>query len=1255
MKRFGRLWALLATCLALGLILAQPHAQGRAKADISEPTADSSIADDGAAGNMQSLKDALADEQLDDGLLRLDMDRLRAKFGCAEKAELKVYAATRKGNYEECVASQDGIVAIPAGKHYVRIECSSGESQDKSNVCWAGVIASDAPQALMYAEPQETQAGDEGLVLDLSEVFEACSSENIMVYSAREGKTDSLKEVENGVVCVDLAARTGRDKRYVTILMQQQDDPANETARCLWAGVFTYDSEQPAQRYVLRWLGEPVIPDWSIEIDEQEVSLSLDGGQESSAQESEMRVKFTFMDSNDEVLYAPPEATISTELTIPPGTVLVKAQLMLDGEVLDEKQLKYTEPDAPTPSSTPSPTLTPALRLDSETAEIQDGKITFSGTVTLENGGETAEWVLYVNHRPCEAKWTLNEDGSARFRVDNYPGNAGRLSISVRAADESTEFSNEVELETQVSPVRVMVGGWAGEYDGEPHTATATVLTGEQNVKTFFVLAGDSESAPLEPAGGEEGLPQATDAGTLTAYVRAEAEDRRVIYVDEDGNALDTENGWVEVAVEIRPAAVTLVSGSGVALYGDVETLTNDEKIQGTDDFCEGDYYIGDARAVGSQAGAGVSRNTIQLGDKLNTDNYELSREEGVLVIFPQSIDANAPAWSEEKDRIDPEQFADAENLPGYYDGMSVKLKREESDYDGSEKKPAVIFSKNGEQVKLTSEDYEVRYLRGGVETGDLVSAGKIDVEITGIGNYAGTVTLPFEIKPADVKDSSVRLESWSYDGTVAGSERHQPQAADGARFVYRGEAGDEIAPPSDAGSYTVQAVWDADGNYTAAESERCQFVIYRAAVTVILSDQGDIENIEDSSGQFREELLRLDGNTYVSTDDNFKVTSQWKGLRPGETPPTVALEGWEYDGAAAGSQAHQPEAEEAAEIHYLNEAGDEIAPPSGVGRYTIRAKWVFSSGEAYTDEQTFEISPRMATVSVCDAEKDCGAEDPIFTATVEGLLEGDEVAYTIRREAGEDVGEYALVPSGDALQGNYELLFESGTLKILSADIAEAVFEWFDDAPTLSASNGRILVEGEDYDLQIAGRGDGMADVTVRGRGNYSGELSRVCAADSLKAEVTVLDSNGEKTERIMVDSEDRISLSGELVVNRPVQAHRLAVWINGQDAKAAIHERSDGLWTFTVTDFILAEQDEQNVSVAVAVNGSVRSETALPMLRQKDLRVGLYWIAGLSVVALIHLVGFIRLSKRLKQERLKLLDRVSRQSNRTIRDNRS
>lgn len=78
-------------------------------------------------------------------------------------------------------------------------------------------------------------------------------------------------------------------------------------------------------------------------------------------------------------------------------------------------------------------------------------------------------------------------------------------------------------------------------------------------------------------------------------------------------------------------------------------------------------------------------------------------------------------------------------------------------------------------------------------------------------------------------------------------------------------------------------------------------------------------------------------------------------------------------------------------------------------------------------------ITPRIVTVTVGDYSKLSGSDDPEFTATVDGLLEGDEIRFTIVREEGEAPGTYAITPTGDEIQGNYQVVYHSGRLRIIN------------------------------------------------------------------------------------------------------------------------------------------------------------------------------------------------------------------------------
>ena len=86
----------------------------------------------------------------------------------------------------------------------------------------------------------------------------------------------------------------------------------------------------------------------------------------------------------------------------------------------------------------------------------------------------------------------------------------------------------------------------------------------------------------------------------------------------------------------------------------------------------------------------------------------------------------------------------------------------------------------------------------------------------------------------------------------------------------------------------------------------------------------------------------------------------------------------------------------------------------------------------------TFTITRAALTVKADNKDKTFGATDPELTATIIGLQNNDAanvVSYTLSREAGENVGTYTITPAGSAVQGNYNVTYETGTFTIISAD----------------------------------------------------------------------------------------------------------------------------------------------------------------------------------------------------------------------------
>lgn len=93
-----------------------------------------------------------------------------------------------------------------------------------------------------------------------------------------------------------------------------------------------------------------------------------------------------------------------------------------------------------------------------------------------------------------------------------------------------------------------------------------------------------------------------------------------------------------------------------------------------------------------------------------------------------------------------------------------ITVSAEEYVTDGTEKTPAVTVAYNGKTLK-SGTDYSVRYI-------DNVNAGTASVRITGIKYYSGAVEYTFEIKPIELTDAVVTVDT---DDIVADGSKKAP------------------------------------------------------------------------------------------------------------------------------------------------------------------------------------------------------------------------------------------------------------------------------------------------------------------------------------------------------------------------------------------------------------------------------------------------------------------------------------------------
>ena len=79
----------------------------------------------------------------------------------------------------------------------------------------------------------------------------------------------------------------------------------------------------------------------------------------------------------------------------------------------------------------------------------------------------------------------------------------------------------------------------------------------------------------------------------------------------------------------------------------------------------------------------------------------------------------------------------------------------------------------------------------------------------------------------------------------------------------------------------------------------------------------------------------------------------------------------------------------------------------------------------------------KNVTVTANDGTKVYGDNDPAaFGATVTGTRDNETVVYTVDRQAGEYVGNYAITPTGDEIQGYYKVEYKDGSFTITARPV---------------------------------------------------------------------------------------------------------------------------------------------------------------------------------------------------------------------------
>ena len=636
-----------------------------------------------------------------------------------------------------------------------------------------------------------------------------------------------------------------------------------------------------------------------------------------------------------------------------------------------------------------------------------------------------------------------------------------------------------LEVTKSMAGIVVLPQGGTKVYDG-----TALESAG---VNVIGVPAGFTLSAKTKGS--------ITDAGYVMAevdsYVITNAAGQDV--TDQFGNVAI---GKASLVVTKRP--VTLVSGDASKAY-DGTALTEHKVSVEDGSLASGEEFGYDF--FGFQTSVGSSKNTFAAkpgNGSTKVENYDIAYRYGTLTVSAQSINPDDP-------------------IPGAYAGVKVNAPSD-AVYDAHEHKwIPVITGKDGNAL-VEGRDYTVTY-----STDDFTNVtGAIKVTITGIGDYAGSVTREYQIAPAFVKLASNTRE-FVYNGayqsddvvTVQGAEALFRSQVDDLKAVGRVMTVAEGKVPN-----TIAYTWK-DGfkasNFAIEKSEGELSVVAKDIVSsadMTVSSPNDLvydgrehkwaPEVKDGEKLLTEGVdytVSYGADDFTNVTGGIKVTVTGQGNYAGSverayriTPAPLAVS----TPSASGVYNGKPLTAAGSVFGFVN---GESAPfettgsqtEVGTSDNTYAIDWAAAGATA--KQANYTVSESIGKLTVTEFAGRVVATPGSYSGVYDGQAHGVDVTvsglpegYSVKAahsnatatdatdEAGvtASVDELVIVNAqGEDVTGKLDIEKQTGAIKIAPAEyhvVTEGAFKVYDG--TALTAPGKIvgLVNGEEASLSVTG-----------------------------------------------------------------------------------------------------------------------------------------------------------------------------------------
>ncbi len=274
-------------------------------------------------------------------------------------------------------------------------------------------------------------------------------------------------------------------------------------------------------------------------------------------------------------------------------------------------------------------------------------------------------------------------------------------------------------------------------------------------------------------------------------------------------------------------------------------------------------------------------------------------------------------------------------------------------------------------------------------------------------------------------------------------------------------------------------------------------------------------------------------------------------------------------------------------------------------GTYTVYVKKSITVGEkTYTLETSAQvvINQKAITVTADNKEKTYGEADPTLSASVNGLVEGDSIDYSLSRESGENAGTYTINVAGQASQGNYTVTYKEGTLTIKASQekITVTVTGNSDEVTydgNLHTVEGYTVTGTEDTDIKLTAKSEALASGVNAGTYNMglSEDSFTVESNNYSNIELVVVDGKLTiKASKYTVENPSDVTYNGESQKQSPVIKDGDKVLEEGKDYELKYSEDTTNAGTVTVTVIGKGNYEGCNSEVTYKINQKAITVTA-------------------------------------------------------------